>query len=783
MAEELASVQEIVDLTPEGALNRAKTFLVGKGYREVKRSGNSLTVERSHPDPRLKGSVLNLWIAAFPQPGGGVRIIVRGNDRAGVQDQQSDWIEWANRLPKKASVNKVEGPISQVQEPQRPSEDQESNSLTSEKVEEYFYSPSQLASLVSVSVNKMIYAGKLPMEVIEGKYWIPEDIADDLIRKHPRRKPKGPKPQPRRFVVSKKVQTSTTQESSEADVPESLGSRVSENDYFTPEQIAHALQRTTEDVDRVIGWGEIKTTTIEGRHWISQEEVEKIISKRLKSRQDKIRKRLPTPRRFRTDHNENSSKLEANPTSSETASDSTPQETKGQETTEQQVVIEFSERVVMEAAQRMGTSINRVRQMLAEGKLVLDSSSGRLVRAKLDYDNRQNKEPQSVVSTPEAMLRIEREEKERLAQELEHEREKHEKTNLDAQQEISQLDAEITTLRSDLEAEWAQTTENARRAEEFQAELAKERTRRLAAEKLAIVNVSGSESKTRNEYDQQLAAIRLQIADMQREYTAEIKILEDDLEEERTKRVQSERRADTLEDELLTPKTSWQSDRELELEHELALESEGRKQDTLDAQYEIDQLNAELDNIRRDGGQSLSLREELAEEKSKRLNSEERLADLMSKLENNEAKRKDLERALSMLQKKILQLEEEARVMSEVRRLLSAESQVQITATEDTDPPKPSHADDPSQQNFLLKTPFGQSAFRPPFPLTDREIELLRLVAREGEITAEQIRKRKGRRAVEDLNELLDRLEIEGMNPIKEINDRYSFHPDNLPSE
>lgn len=368
-----------------------------------------------------------------------------------------------------------------------------------------------------------------------------------------------------------------------------------------------------------------------------------------------------------------------------------------------------------------------------------------------------------------------------LGRELKQERELHKQDKANAQQEISQLDAEITKLRSDLESEWAQIAENAKRAEELQVKLEEERNRRLAAEKLA--DLSGSESKIRDKYDQQLANMKLRMADMKREYTAEIKILEDDLEEERTKRLQSERRADDLEDKFHTPKTTWQSDREIDLEHDLALEREGRKQDNVDAQHEIDQLNVELEIFLRDSGESSSLREESEKEKSRRINNEKHLTDLMSKLESNEARRRELEKSLSLLEGKVLRLEKEASVLNEVRKLLGAEAHVQVMP-EEIGSPKPSIADDPSQQDLLLKTPFGQRAFHPPFPLTDREVELLRLVAGVDEITAEQIRKRIGRRrAVEDLNELLDRLETEGANPIKEINDRYSFHPDNLPSE
>ena len=80
-----------------------------------------------------------------------------------------------------------------------------------------------------------------------------------------------------------------------------------------------------------------------------------------------------------------------------------------------------------------------------------------------------------------------------------------------------------------------------------------------------------------------------------------------------------------------------------------------------------------------------------------------------------------------------------------------------------------------------VRTRNGEWVFRPPFVLEPEEVELLRLVAGEDGITAEQIKRRTGRRrAVDDLDDLLDRLHTEGLEPIKESNDRYSFDPDLL---
>lgn len=129
--------------------------------------------------------------------------------------------------------------------------------------------------------------------------------------------------------------------------------------------------------------------------------------------------------------------------------------------------------------------------------------------------------------------------------------------------------------------------------------------------------------------------------------------------------------------------------------------------------------------------------------------------------------------------------ESDKRLLSEVRRLLGAsvsrdsrgpgaiESGEEATESEH----------DGAADEIVMKTPFGQFSYRPPFPLEDHEVELLRLVAREDEITAEQIRHLKGRRALNELDELLDRLADEGMNPVVEVNDRYSFDPSNLQSD
>jgi hypothetical protein len=98
---ELASIKEIVDLSPQQALDEAQTFLVRQGYRPLERRGESLTVQRRSQNQTVGQNTRNLTVTALHQPQGGVRISVRGNDREGVQERQAAWLEWSARLPKK----------------------------------------------------------------------------------------------------------------------------------------------------------------------------------------------------------------------------------------------------------------------------------------------------------------------------------------------------------------------------------------------------------------------------------------------------------------------------------------------------------------------------------------------------------------------------------------------------------------------------------------------------------------------------------------------------------
>ena len=105
MYEELTSGKEVVDLSPPQALDRAEYFLVGQDYVVVQRTATTLTVTRTGSESTAgQESSLKVVVMAVPQPDGGVRIKVRGDDREGVQQRRGLWKLWAENLPKKDST-------------------------------------------------------------------------------------------------------------------------------------------------------------------------------------------------------------------------------------------------------------------------------------------------------------------------------------------------------------------------------------------------------------------------------------------------------------------------------------------------------------------------------------------------------------------------------------------------------------------------------------------------------------------------------------------------------
>jgi hypothetical protein len=98
---ELASIKEVVDLSPQQALDEAQTFLVRQGYSIVQRRGESLTVQRRLPTQTVEQNRVDVTVTALHQPEGGVRVSARGEDHEGAKEWQSAWMEWSEGLPKR----------------------------------------------------------------------------------------------------------------------------------------------------------------------------------------------------------------------------------------------------------------------------------------------------------------------------------------------------------------------------------------------------------------------------------------------------------------------------------------------------------------------------------------------------------------------------------------------------------------------------------------------------------------------------------------------------------
>ncbi|MDQ3864926.1 MAG: hypothetical protein M3317_15775 [Actinomycetota bacterium] len=117
MYEELASGRQVLNLTPPQALDEVEYFLVGQGYVVVQRTATTLTLERVGADsPSGREGAPKLVVIAVPQPDGGVRIKVRGDDREGVRERQAQWVEWMEGLPKRGPAPKVRVKVTSARE-------------------------------------------------------------------------------------------------------------------------------------------------------------------------------------------------------------------------------------------------------------------------------------------------------------------------------------------------------------------------------------------------------------------------------------------------------------------------------------------------------------------------------------------------------------------------------------------------------------------------------------------------------------------------------------------
>jgi hypothetical protein len=102
MYEEPISGNEVIDLSPSQALDKAEYFLIGQGYVVEQRTATTLTVTRRGSESTAgRESTPKVVVMAVPQPDGGVKIKVRGNDSEGLQGRQGLWKLWTENLPKR----------------------------------------------------------------------------------------------------------------------------------------------------------------------------------------------------------------------------------------------------------------------------------------------------------------------------------------------------------------------------------------------------------------------------------------------------------------------------------------------------------------------------------------------------------------------------------------------------------------------------------------------------------------------------------------------------------
>lgn len=619
--------------------------------------------------------------------------------------------------------------------------------------DKHYYTDIEVAQRLGkpyTQILKMANLGQLPVTFVDGTRRFPKDAIDHLADQAMRAGgPVASAQKPLEFSSAKG------------------------NKYFRPDQLAHALLRSKADVERMIRLGEIEAVMVEGQQWIPQDEVEGLITRRQAPRQDRIRKRLPKPHSFPSSRDVGS-----------TTVDGSASEASEPEDRNDRPVTNVSERALMKAAQELETSINKVRQMVANGNLVVHPGSGLLVAPeelnKIDKppSTQQGKDSPSDVADSRSVehprgdpngvnsTHAESEKIKALDEELEREKIWHARNLADAQHEIDQLDIQLENIRSTkdktIEDLGADMEELELKAQELEAELTQERERREEAEHTVrslrdeeYGPLWGSEGGDDEGSERHTPGSSNPVRGFLETFGKSVR--------------------DALGPEESTDRSGqWEL---AQLREELGREREAHENDRLKAQYDY----AKLENVYRDlGEQNRVLKDEIDDIKSS-LSGLPTREELEVKLNWNEARRRDLEESLTLEREKIRNLESGARKLAEIRRLLGGDSPPPPEHTETASSTTENNPDVSASDVLRVHTQHGEWVFRPPFALESDEVELIRLVAGEDEITAEQIKRRTGRRrAVKDLDYLLDRLHTEGLEPIKESSDRYSFDPDFL---
>lgn len=490
------------------------------------------------------------------------------------------------------------------------------------------------------AVWKMGNLGQLPSKRIDGKRMYPKNLIDEIAAA----KQAPLKRQTKALTVGN---TNLAEPKTRNDT-----GRAVEKQYFSLEQVAYAFNREQKHINKMVRTGEVRVEKIDGRSWVSVEEMERLISKREPFRQSRVRKRLSKPQWIFT---QRTNKLAVDLSQSRRSTESTLD-------------------VPDPNANNPGTSVNNLNPPPVPQKVDV-ASTRRIPTAR--YDSQ-------------------------ASNALDH-------------GEVQEFKDQIRDLEKALNL----MTEQLDRSRE-----AVQRERKCSEQ-------------------------TLQEADQLREWTQ------------------------TLQGQLLEEREKY-----AHLKQELERGRKEKRYSPEKTRYEMDQLSAELENTHR---YVKHLRSRVGEEQELRQHNENRVTDLQAALDRNEVRKSEIEEALFTTKAELLRLQEEKILLDKVRELLGGVDTLEhikkgSTPASDALQEKP----DVVAEELVFQTQHETWTFRPPFELEEDEVELIRLVVGEYEITTEQIRRRKGRRAVEKLNDLLDRLLEAGVEPIKENNDCYTFDPDVL---
>jgi hypothetical protein len=442
------------------------------------------------------------------------------------------------------------------------------------------------------------------------------------------------------------------------------------------------------------------------------------------------------------------------------------------------------------SARKLGKSAYQVRKMLTKGELRSQIFGGERMVLREDVDlMSQDAQYETREKDPSLTGTVEYSNWSAGGAENESE---YEEAN-EATSRVKGLEEELESVKNQLDSEralWRGQLEQEREERQQVNSEAQEKISSLRKEAYAIQEDLEQERDKRKKVDEDA---QIEIDSLDKEGRA----LKDELEQERADRLGAQWEVQELKVELEEArmennplKSFWGRFKSVDGRANVDLEDESSQSPNSQAEERIETLQAELE-----------------EEKQRREESEDWVKDLQSEQENIQselekervqreslensvraakAEHDDVQKLMSSKEQAITQAREQAREFEKEKNLLD---QVRLIlgdqpASETSDTPATAEDTDDEAQEYVLDTPDGKYTFSAPFTLEDEDLELLQLIARYGELTADQIRKQTGRRrAVGDLDDLLDNLEEQGIRLIEVSEDRYRLDVTKLQSD